>query len=176
MATYRYFNFFDQFEDIKIDLGPYVDEFSTPDDEIVFSNEQPVVTTLPNIFEHIKILTEYRGNVLNFQPYQIQDGERIENVAFNLYGNIHYWWIIAVFNDIQNPWTQWTKTDDQLHYLAEILTTREGLFPKETYYKLLFDENESRRNVTILKPNLVQEVVWNMRRVIQTARNEDITL
>jgi hypothetical protein len=88
MPTYRYFNYFDQFEDIEIDLGPYVEEFSTPDDEIVFSNEQPVITTLPNIFEHIRILTEYRGNVLNFQPYQIQDGERIENVAFNIYGKI----------------------------------------------------------------------------------------
>lgn len=173
---YQYFNYFDQFGEVEVDLEPYIDEFSTPDDPIVFSNEQPVRTTLANIFEHISILTEYRGNILLFDQYEVQDGERIENLSYNFYGNIAHWWTIAVFNDIQNPWTQWNKNDEQLHYLAEILASREGLYPKATYFKLLFDENESRRKLTILKKQNLQEVIWKMRQVIQASQNENIII
>lgn len=176
MAGYNYFDFFDQFQEIQVDLTPYLDEFSTEEDKLVFSNLQPVKTNLKNLFEHINVVTSYKENILLFEQYEVQDGDRIENVAYKLYKNVNYWWVIALFNNIRNPWTDWVKTDDQLHELAEKLAYTHQVYPKKTYYKLLFDKNEALRNITVLKRGHINDLVWQMRKLITAKRNERIVL
>lgn len=52
-------------------------------------------------------------------PYTVREGERPEDIAFDYYGTIDYYWIILMANDIQNYYTDWVMDDQTLHkYIA----------------------------------------------------------
>jgi hypothetical protein len=168
MATGKiYFSWFDQFLDTEVDLTAYLERFSPPDNPIEFSNLQPVVMTLKNIFEQVKIADEFiRNNLVGFDQYEISDGERIEVVSNKVYGTKEFWWIIALFNDMTNLFTEWPMTNDQITTLATKLVDEEGIYPYETYFKILFEKNETKRKINLLKQGFVGNFVWDIRKKV----------
>lgn len=159
MATYQNFNYFDQFPDTTVDLTGYIKRFSyeTPYD---FSNIQPVVTTLKNLFALTDVMEAFKRDVATFERYNILDGERIENVSYKRYGTVDWWWIIALFNDITNIFVQWPMTEGQIVELVGRLVISENKYSKEAYYSLVFDKNEERRSITLPLERYIPEIVW----------------
>lgn len=45
-----------------------------------------------------------------FIPYTIQEGERPETIAENMYGTTSYFWMVLYINDIRNIYEDWPKT------------------------------------------------------------------
>ena len=178
MTVYsEYFSFFDQFLDVKVDLTEYLRRFSLPDNEINFSNLQPVLATVKNIFEQVRLAKDYqKNNSVAFDIYQITDGERIETVADNLYSSIEYWWIVAMFNGTTNLFHQWPKTTSQLVILGEKLTETEGLYPYPTYFKILSEENETNRNLLVLKERHVADFIWQIRKQVVERQKKGINI
>lgn len=41
-----------------------------------------------------------------YYTVQVEDEYRLDTLAYNLYGSTFLWWIIALVNDIRNPFTQ----------------------------------------------------------------------
>ena len=162
-----YFSWFDQFLDTEVDLTKYLERFSSSDNPIDFSNAQPVVTNLKNIFEQVKIADEFiRNNLVGYEPYEISDGERIEVVSNKVYETIEFWWIIALFNDIQNLFVEWPMSNDQLTILAKKLVVEEGIYPYETYFKILFEKNEAKRKINLLKQGYIGNFIWDIRKKV----------
>lgn len=156
----RTYSYFDQFNDYTVNLTEYLTRFN-----IEFSNKQPIVVTMKNIFERIKIIDEFKLNATFFTKYTISDDEQIYNTAFNTYGSTDYWWVIAIFNDIKNPFFDWVLTAEQLNNLAYKLSTTEKKYSKDTYYELLFVANEAKRNITLptiaVLPTIMYELSKN---------------
>jgi len=46
-----------------------------------------------------------------FYPYRIRDHERMDTIAFDYYGDSAYFWLIALANDIVDPYTDWPMSD-----------------------------------------------------------------
>ena len=165
-ANYQHFDYFDQFKEMEIDLSKFLENFSKEDYQLKFSNLQPVKTTIKNLFEQYKILDRYKRDSSSFYEYDIQDNELVENISYKFYDNITYWWIIAVFNDIKNPFYDLPLSEQQIIDYSEILELREGKYPKNIYYKLIFETNEERRKINIPKKEFIADIIWEFRQAI----------
>ena len=60
-------------------------------------------TQFLNIFRSYVISDAVKTNSFVFKYYQVQDGEFLDDISSKFYGAPNLWWLIAEFNEIQNP-------------------------------------------------------------------------
>lgn len=161
------FSFFDQFEDIQVDLTAYLKNLSVSGYDYRFEELQPVIVTVKDLFTHYKIVEEYKKNIDVIFYYNIKEGESADAVSYNVYGTIEYWWIIYIFNNITCPCLDWPFSQSQLAEMASILYNEEGKYTKETYFKFLEEENENKRKIIVPKPYVLRDFIWSYRKQIE---------
>ena len=164
--TYTNFNYFDQFKDMEIDLTEYLIKASEPEYQLKFSNLQPVVVSVKNLFEQFQVIDTYKRDAATFTKYGVQDNERIENVSEKFYATPDFWWILCIFNDIRNPFYDLPLSENQIIQLAKRLGDEERKYPEKVYYKLIFNKNEDRREINIPKAALMGSVIWDFRKAM----------
>lgn len=157
------FSYFDQFKDMEVDLTPYLSGV-TPDYK--FSNRQPVKTTVKNLFEKYSLNFDYTKNVDFIYKYTIEEGDAPDVVSFKNYETVDFWWLIFVFNNIQNPFLEWPLSHEQINQLSDTLFEKENKFTRNTYYELLFEKNESLREIILPSPSIITEIVWGYQQQI----------
>ena len=166
MSNSTHFSYFDQFKEMEIDLSKFLLNFSDKDYELKFSNLQPVKVTVKNLFEQYAVLDRYKRDGASFFLYNIEDNERLENISYKFYNTVDYWWIIAVFNNIKNPFFDTVLSEEQIITFSKILEEREGKYPQSVYYKLLNETNEERRQINIPKEVVIADIIWQFREEI----------
>ena len=62
---------------------------------------------LPNILRRVKIRAGIKAGSLIFDQYNVQDGEKPEDIAFKVYGDAEFHWVILVTNNITDRYYQW---------------------------------------------------------------------
>lgn len=147
----RNYIFTDQLVDVEIDFTKYLTNFSDDNYTLEFRNIQPVKATLKDIFSFLDLLPDYKDRGTSFRQYIVKEGELPEDVALRFYGSEDYWWVICLFNDIKNPLTDWPLTEEQINYLADLLSSKEDKYDRDSYYTLLFEENNIKKELEILK-------------------------
>ena len=160
------FTYFDQFQDMQIDLTAYLDKLSKSASapyKYNLSNKQPVITNIKNLFTKYDIIIDYKKNVEVILSYDIKENETIEQVSYKVYDTIDYWWIVAVFNDITNPFNDWPLNQEQLNNAADILYNNEGKYPRNVYYNFLFEQNESKRRIILPRDYVIGDIIWAYR-------------
>lgn len=60
-------------------------------------------TRLLNIFKSYIVSNNIRNSDNLFQYYQVQLDDWFDGISEKFYHTSHLWWIIAVFNEVQNP-------------------------------------------------------------------------
>lgn len=173
MATpkkYQNLSYFDQFKDMEIDLSEYLTKLSSDEYKYEFSNIQPATCTVKNLFEQFRIIDQYKKSAAAFLRYSIKDGERLDNISYRFYETVDFWWLIALFNDIRNPFYDLPLNEQQIIELSEKLAEEEGKYPQKTYYKLIFEANETKRQIYIPRPGYVADIVWEFRKAIMAGK------
>lgn len=158
------FDFFDQFKDMEIDLTKFLKEMSAEDYELKFSNIQPVKIKIKNLFEQYRIVDKIKSQGAAFETYSILEGEKPEDISQKFYDTIDFWWLILMFNNIKNPFFDMPLSEEQVIQLAATLYTEEGKYPKQVYYRLIFHENEKKRNIIIPRKPYVANIVFEFRK------------
>lgn len=166
--TIKNFSWLDQLQDTTINFEKYIETFSTDDYTIKFRNEQPVIATVANLFEKLDLVADFKERGTAFFRYNIQEGELPEDVALNVYDSEDFWWVALIFNGITDPLTQWPMRDEALHYLADELITIENKYNRDTYYDLLFEQNEKLRSIEVLKPEQLPDLIFQYQDNIAT--------
>ena len=64
-------------------------------------------TLFKNIFRRVKLSGAAKKNIMEFDYYDVQDGETPEMIAFKYYGDAELHWTILVINDIIDYYTDW---------------------------------------------------------------------
>lgn len=64
-----------------------------------------------NIWKNYKIDDEVKENEDNVSMYSVSDSSFWENIAYELYENENLWWVIAMTNDVINPFEELTGGD-----------------------------------------------------------------
>ena len=69
---------------------------------------------LPDILRRVKIRSGLRAGAFIFDNYDVQDGERPEDIAFKWFGDHQLHWVILMTNNITDRYYQWPLTQPQL--------------------------------------------------------------
>ena len=79
---------------------------------------------LPDILRRVKLRTGIRTGTFLFDNYDIKDGENPEDIAFKLYGDAEYHWVVLMTNNVTDRYYQWPLTQPQFQ---EHLTDKYGV-------------------------------------------------
>ena len=113
-----------------------------------------------NIWRRGEILAEYKSSLAMFDEYIVANGEKPEDIAFKLYKNPFYNWVLLVINDITNYHEQWPKSTSQLQeYCSAKYENPEATKDYVTY------EVKNGTQVIVpagkIVPSTFQVVFWN---------------
>ena len=64
-------------------------------------------TVMKDILTRVKLIASKKENILNFDYYNVQDGETPEMIAHKYYGDVNLHWTILVANDIVDYYNDW---------------------------------------------------------------------
>jgi hypothetical protein len=68
---------------------------------------------LPNILRRVKLRAGIRSSMFLFDNYDVADGERPEDIAFQQYGDPELHWVILMTNNITDRYYEWPLTQPQ---------------------------------------------------------------
>lgn len=75
-------------------------------------------TKFLNIFRSYIANENIFSDISFFETYEVSNGEYWDNVSYNLYNTPYLWWVIALLNNISNPFEE-LSDGDQLNVLRE---------------------------------------------------------
>jgi len=75
-------------------------------------------TKFLNIFRSYIANEDIFSDISFFQTYEVSNGEYWDNVSYNLYSTPFLWWVIALLNNIANPFEE-LEDGDILNVLRE---------------------------------------------------------
>lgn len=71
-----------------------------------------------------------------FYPYTVRDGERMDTLAFDYYGDSDFFWLVALANDVLDPYHDWPLTSvDFEAYVADKYPSREWALSNVHHYE-----------------------------------------
>lgn len=95
------------------------------------------ITASLKLRDYIK---SFRG--IRYQPYVIEDGERPDNVSYNIYQDPSYDWLILLVNDMYSIYDDWPKSSYELekYIIAKYGSISQASSTIKYYY-------DARRNI-----------------------------
>ena len=69
-------------------------------------------TKFLNLFRSYKLNEDVQTDVVFFGSYEVSNDEFWDDIAFNLYGVPQLWWVIALINNVVNPYEELTGGDN----------------------------------------------------------------
>ena len=133
-----------------------------------------------NLFKRVKIRQDILENLAYFTQYRVSGDDRPDNVAFEIYGDESFDWLVLLSNNIMSIQTEWPlsqaafndflikkygsieKTNNIHHYETRELkndsgeiVVRKGLIVPKNYKIEYFD---TRRNQYVIRTNEVDAV------------------
>ena len=83
---------------------------------------------VPDIFRRVKTKNKIKNNITLLDVYDVEDGERPEHVAYKLYGESEYFWVVCMMNNIENPYYDWPLSNLQFeNYVKDKYTNPEDI-------------------------------------------------
>ena len=67
-----------------------------------------------DISRRAAILKKVKGDPYAFVPYTIQDGDTMEMIAYHYYGDAGLSWLVAIANDVIDPYCDFWKESNEL--------------------------------------------------------------
>ena len=151
-----------------------------------------------NLFKRVKIRQDILQNLAYFTQYKITGDDRPDNVAFEIYGDESFDWLVLLSNNIMSIQTEWPlsqaafndflikkygsieKTNNIHHYETRELkndsgeiVVRKGLIVPKNYKVEYFDV---RRNQNVVRTNEVDSVTNYVYEVRKEEKKRNIYL
>ena len=74
---------------------------------------------MPQIIKRVKLRAGIRSGMFLFDNYDVQDGEKPEDVAFKWFGDASLHWVILMTNNITDRYYEWPMTQPQFQEFIE---------------------------------------------------------
>ena len=105
----------------------------------LFSNLPPIEyqgRRLRNILYRPRLLETLDTTAFIFYPYIVEEGERLDTVAYWYYDSPDFAWLVALANDIVDPYYDWVLTSKDLdRYIINKYGSREAAAATVLYKK-----------------------------------------
>ena len=151
-----------------------------------------------NLFKRVKIRQDILENLAYFTQYRVSGDDRPDNVAFEIYGDESFDWLVLLSNNIMSIQTEWPlsqaafneflikkygsieKTNNIHHYETRELkndsgeiVVRKGLIVPKNYKVEYFDV---KRNQNVVRTNEVDSVTNYIYEVRKEEKKRNIYL
>ena len=81
-----------------------------------------------NLLRRVKVRSKIRDNAAVFDTYTVKEGETPEMIADRLYNDVQLHWVVLLFNDITDRYSQWPMTTGAFNkYVADKYTNISGI-------------------------------------------------
>ena len=133
---------------------------------------------MPDVSIRYKINELVRDSVNTYELYRLSENEKVEDVAYRIYGDVTYNWIILLMNDITDPFNEWYRNDTELasyiddlygnpiavhHYedadgyvIPAYVDVNTVTITNREYEALV---NDGRREIKVLRPEFLYQLV-----------------
>ena len=99
-----------------------------------------------NLLSRVAIRTKVKANTALFDTYEVKEGESPESIAWSLYGDVEYHWIVLLMNDITDRYHDWPFTTPQfLSFLNEKYSNPDGTH----HYEIAQTSGETTTKINI---------------------------
>lgn len=159
-------------------------------------NGDGIKNTITDITRRVRMKDTSLLNSVNFDFYDVPDGATPESVAYDVYGDAEYHWIVLIANNIRDVYTDWPMSvnrfeefvkskydnvDDIHHYeiyqesgdttvTIELPNDPATSIPIDataiTNYQYEETELEKKRRIKIVRLEFVEQIVEEFRNVI----------
>lgn len=122
-----------------------------------------------DLFNRYIFLQKFEDDVRYYKTYMVIDGESPEVISNKLYGDPKWWWVILLFNRIEDPFFDWIMTTNEVEdYARKIIINTYGTtvgYEAELLDKIneISENNENRREIKILKQEYLGTLVKQLR-------------
>jgi len=83
---------------------------------------------VPDIFRRIKVRSKIKDNISLLDKYDVGEGESPETVAFKVYGDTNYFWVVCLMNNIVNRFYDWPLDEYVFQqYVADKYSNPDGI-------------------------------------------------
>lgn len=139
----------------------------------------------PDISIRYKINTLVRDSVSTYELYRLSENEKPEDVAYRVYGDVTFHWVILMMNDISDPLGEWYRNDTEMDaFLDEKYANPEAVHHYEdadgyvipayvdastvTVTNRDYEEriNDSMREIKILRPEYLYQLISDFESTI----------
>ena len=147
----------------------------------------------PDIFRRVAV-NKFFDNAIYIDTYTVQDGEKPEHIAYRLYENAQYHWIVILANNITNIHKEWPKGHDDLIAMCldkyganQVYGVHHYAFSADRTVQTDYDEakiasgeiisvsnydyelrlNEDKSEIKLLKPEYVQTFIGQFKQLIK---------
>ena len=80
-----------------------------------------------NLLRRVAVRAKVKANTSLFDTYDVKEGESPESIAYKLYGDSEYHWIVLFMNDIVDRYHEWPMSTPQfLSYITEKYSNPSG--------------------------------------------------
>ena len=86
-------------------MGSFFSQF--PKIDYNLSGVNGNTNNVTDIFRRVKIRSKIADNVSLLDKYDVSEGEKPEDVAYKIYGDADYFWVVTLVNNIVNRYYDW---------------------------------------------------------------------
>lgn len=84
--------------------------------------------TITDIWRRVKVRSKIANNVSLLDKYDVEEGESPETVAYKIYGDTDYFWVVCLMNNIVNRYYDWPLDEYNFQqYVADKYSNPEGI-------------------------------------------------
>ena len=107
-------------------MTKYFDQFPVVDYNLSGVNGNTIEVT--DIFRRVKIRSKLANNVTLLDKYDVHEGEKPEDVAYKIYGDSDYFWVVTLVNNIVNRYYDWPLSEYVFQqYLKDKYSNPDGI-------------------------------------------------
>jgi len=104
----------------------YFDQF--PKIQYNLQGENGNFKEVTDIWRRVKARSKLANNVANYDKYDVEEGESPETVAYKLYGDSDYFWVVCLMNNIVNRYYDWPLPENEFQqYVADKYANPDGI-------------------------------------------------
>ena len=83
---------------------------------------------VPDIFRRIKVKSKIKDNLSLLDKFDVESGDTPESIAYKVYGDAEYFWVICLMNNIVNRYYDWPLDEYSFQkFLSEKYTNPDAI-------------------------------------------------
>lgn len=134
------------------------------DFEILFPEITIDGVTYKNLFNKYRVNRMYVDDVTFYYEYSVKDGDRPDILAYKLFNNAKWWWLILLFNDIDDPFYGFPMTNEEVN---ETIALTQALYPADDPQDIddaIRAENDAKRNIKVPRAEFLYDIISSIKK------------